>query len=65
MHQFLPEMKLRKIFPTVYFINTYPPEERVQVLPSEKELSILPDYSPKIFKNSDIDYFMERPSATF
>ena len=46
----LPELKLRRIFPGVYFVNTNPPKERVQVLLSEKELSKLPDDSPKILK---------------
>ena len=35
------------------------------MLLSEKELSELPDDSPNIFKKSDIDNYMERPSATF
>ena len=47
----LPELKLRRIFPAVYFVNTNPPEERIQVLLSEKELSKLPDNSPNIFRN--------------
>ena len=28
----LPKVKLKRIFPAVYFVNTNPPEERVQVL---------------------------------
>ena len=35
-YHILPEMKLRKIFPAYYFVNTNPPEDRVQVLLSEK-----------------------------
>ena len=58
-------MKLRRIFPSVYFVNKNRPEERVQVLLSEKELSELPDNSPNIFKKSNIDRHGERPSATF
>ena len=49
----------------VYFVNTNPPEERVQVLHSEKELSQLPGNSPNISKKSNIDCFRKRPSATF
>ena len=49
MYHILPELKLRRIFPAVYFVNTNPPEERVQVLISEKELSELPDNSHKHF----------------
>ena len=35
--------------------NTNQPEERVQVLLSEKELSKLPDDDPNIFKKLNID----------
>ena len=65
VYQILPELKLRIIFPAVYFVNTNLPKERVQVLLSEKELNRLPDDSPNIFKRSNIDRYMERPSATF
>ena len=58
-------MKLRRIFPDVYFVNTNLPEERAQVLLSEKELSALADNSPIIFKKSNIDRYMEGPNATF
>ena len=55
----LLELKLRRIFPAVCFVTTDLPEERVQVLFSEKELSKLPDNSPNIFKKSNIDLYME------
>ena len=48
------------IFPAVYFVNTNPPEERIQILLSEKELSEIPDDSSYIFKKSNV----ERSSAT-
>ena len=41
VYHMLPELKLRRIFPPVYLVNTILPEERVQVLFSEKELSKL------------------------
>ena len=31
----LPELKIRRIFPPVFFVNTNLPEERVQLLLSE------------------------------
>ena len=37
VYHILPELKLRRIFPAVYFLDTNPPEERVQALLSEKE----------------------------
>ena len=64
VYHILSELKLRRIFPAVYFVNTNPLEERVQVLLSEKELSELLDDSPNIFKTSNIDRYMERSSAT-
>ena len=65
VYHILSELKLRRIFPAVYFVNTNLPEERVQVLVSEKELSELSDDNPNIFKKSNIDRYVERPSATF
>ena len=65
MYNILTELKLRRIFPTVYFVNANPPEERVHVLFSEEELSELQDNSSNIFKNSNIDSYIERPSTTF
>ena len=65
VYHILPEMKLRRIFPAVDFVNTNPPEKRVQVLLSEKELSEPPENSPNIFKKSNIDRYMERTNATF
>ena len=53
-----------RIFPALYFVNTSPPEKRVQVLP-EKEVSEFPENSPNIFKKSNIDRYMQRPNATF
>ena len=41
------------------------PEERVQILPSEKELSALGEDSSNIFKKLNIDRNMERRNATF
>ena len=65
IYHILPELKLWRIFPAVSFVNTNLLEERVQVLLPEKGLSRLPGDSPNIFKRSNIDRYMERPSATF
>ena len=58
VYHVFPELKLRRIFLAVYFVDTSLLEERVQVLRPKKELSELPDYQT-------IDHYMERPSATF
>ena len=65
VYYILPELKLRRIFPAVYFVNTNLPEETVWVLLSKKELSELPDDSSNIFKKSNFDRYVERPNATF
>ena len=52
-------------FPAVFFVDTNLPQETVQELLSEKELRKLPGNSPNILKKSNIDCYMERPSATF
>ena len=54
-----------KIFPAVYLVNTNRPKERVQVLLSKKELNELPEKRPNIFKKSNFDCYMARPSVTF
>ena len=64
VHHILPELKLRRIFPAVYFVNIKLSEETIEVLLPEKEPSELPDDSKNIFKRSNIDRYMERPSAT-
>ena len=61
----LPELKLRRIFPAKHFVNTKPPEKRIQVLFSKKEIRELPGDGPNILNKSNIDCYMERPSATF
>ena len=59
-------IEVKENFSGCLFCSTNPPEEeRVRVLLSEKELSELPGNSPKIFKKSNIDRYMERTSATF
>ena len=63
VYHILPELRLRRSFPAVCFVNTNPLEERV--LLSEKELRGLPDDSPNIFKKLNIDRYLERPSPTF
>ena len=65
VYHILSELKLRRIFPAVCFVNTNLPEERVQILLSEKERSKLPGDSPNIFKKLNIDRYKERPNATF
>ena len=54
-----------KIFPAVYLVETNRPKKRVQVLLSEKELNKLSEKSPNIFKKSNSDCYMARPSVTF
>ena len=49
VYYILSKLKLMRIFLAVYFVNTNPVEEKVQVLLSEKELRELPDESPKPF----------------
>ena len=61
------ELNLRNIFTAVYFVNTNLLEKKVQVLLSEKELSMQPEDGINIFKifKSNIDCFKGIPSAIF
>ena len=45
----LPELKLKKVSPVIYFLKTNTPEEKVQILLSEEELRKLPNDSTNIF----------------
>ena len=65
VYHVLPELKLRRVFPAVQFVNTNLPEERVKVLLSEKELNELPDDSPNIFKKSNVERYIDRPDKLF
>ena len=47
VYHILPDLKLKRIFSAVYFVETNPPEERAQVLLSEKEVIALPDDGPR------------------
>jgi hypothetical protein len=45
------------------FINTSPPEKRVSLLKSKRELQQLPTDSTDIYKKGVIDYYAERPES--
>ena len=47
----LPELKPKRIFLAVYFVNTNHQEERVKVLFPEKKLRELPNNNPKFPRN--------------
>ena len=65
VYHILSDLKIRRIFLAVYFVNADLPIKRGQVLFSEKELSELPWGSSHIFKKSNTDVYMRRPNATF
>ena len=65
VYHILRELKLRRIFLAVYFVNTNLPEDRIQVLLPEKELSELPDNTLNIFKRSNTVCYMARLSSAF
>ena len=46
----LPDLSLTRIFLAIYFVNINLPQERAQVLLTEKEFSELPEDSPNILK---------------
>ena len=54
MNHVLPELHLRMVLPSVYFVNTNLPEERSKILRTEEELKNLTDNnSTNIFKKKD------------
>ena len=58
VYHILPELKVRRIFPSACFGNTHLSEET-------QEFSKLPDDSTNIFKKSNIYRYLKRTSATF
>ena len=62
MYHILPELHLRRVFTSVYFINTNLLEEHLKILESEVELKNLPDNSNDIFKRNTLDRYMDRPN---
>ena len=62
VYHVLPELHLRRVFPSVYFVNTNLPEEPSKILRTEEELENLPDNSTNIFKRNTLDRYMDRPN---
>ena len=58
VNQILPELKLRRVFLAVHFVNINVQKERAQVLLSKKELNELPNDSKNIFIKSNIDRYI-------
>ena len=54
-NQILLVLKIRRIFPNVYFVNTNPTKKIAQFFFSEKELRKLSGNRPNIFKKSNVD----------
>ena len=61
----LSDLKLRRVFLAVNFVNTNVPEGRTQVLLSGKEVKKLRDEGPDIFKKLNIDWHIDRPNVLF
>ena len=58
----LPELWLKKLPPSVLYVNTNIPSKRVRMLKLEKEILELPGDSDEIFKSGIVEYYMMRPN---
>ena len=65
VYHVMPELWLRKSYPTVIFINTNLPEKRFRICRTEVELSELPEDSTDVFKRNMLDRYMDRPNETY
>ena len=65
VYNILPELKAKENLSDLYFVNKNLPDERVEILLSDKELNKLPENSPNVLKKSNINLYVERPGATF
>ena len=56
----LPELWLRKLSPSVLYVNTNIPSKTVRMIKREKEILELPGDSDEIFKSGIVEYYMMR-----
>lgn len=59
----MPELWLRKIFPSTVFVSTDLPDKRIRVAKSKKELDDLGDDSTYIYKSNIIERYSIRPKS--
>ena len=52
VYHIMPELWLRKVFPTVVNVNSNIPEKRINMMLSKRELSMLPEDSTDIYKRN-------------
>ena len=65
VYQVMPELRLRKTFPGVHFLNSNLPNERYRMCKTPEELAELPEDSTEVFKKNILDRYLDRPNATF
>ena len=61
----MPELRLRKVFPTVVNVNSNVPDKRVKLILSKKGLSLLTEDSTDICKINMVSRYFIRPSEEF
>ena len=62
---FLPELWLRKTYPTVVFANSNLAEKRFRIFRSEAEILNMPVNSKDLFKRNVLDQYIDRPDKIF
>ena len=62
VYHVLHELHLRKMFPGVCFANSNIPGNFVKILKSEAELNMLPGHSTDVFKQNNVDHYINRPN---
>lgn len=63
VYRCMPELWLRKIFPSTVFVNTDLANKRARVAMMKQELNELDDKSTDIFKSSIIECYHIRPAS--
>ena len=61
----MPELWLRKCFPTVAFINTNTPDQRYRIFKSQDEIEELAEDSNEVFIRNMLDRYVDRPNKEF
>lgn len=61
VYRCMPELWLRKIFPSAIYVSTDLPDKRVRIAKCQEELEELDDESTDVYKSNIIERYTKRP----
>lgn len=63
VYSIMPELRFKKTFPRVIFLNSNMPEKWFRMFWEKEEISELPNESTDIFQSNMLDFDLDRPNA--